>query len=580
MPNRPKQSFLHGAIILMVATVIVKLIGAVFKIPLTNLIGGEGMGYFTTAYGLFNPIYALSIAGLPVAVAKMVAENAALRRFKDIRRIMRISTALFFIMGIAGLSLIVFGSGLFVRAVGNPGAFWSVIAISPAIFFGCMTSAYRGYYQGLRNMYPTAVSQIVEAIIKLAGGLLGAYIMLLWGARQFESGGPVFGQAVATMEQAQAASLPYAAAGAIFGVTLSTLCGAAYLWISHKCRCDGITEAEVEASPQPRPAKQLRRRLIRLAIPVCLGAVAVNLTSMIDLVSVMNRLDTAIGQDSAAVLSMYQGLIPEGMSLGQIPNYLFGSYQALAITIFNLVPSLTTTLGVSALPAVATAWATRSEKELRRNVEAVIRMTCLVAIPAGLGLFALAGPILQMLFSARAAEAVIATPLLQMLGIAAIFVAVATPINSMLQAVGRPDLPVKLMVAGGIVKLGINFFLVAVPSININGAPIGTIICYLIIVVAGIICLCKITDVVPNLVGVFIKPLIAGGICAATGWASFGLLHMRLGNTLSVIGAIALACVVYLVSLFLIHAITKDDVIMLPKGEKIAKLLEKRGLIR
>ena len=134
MPNRPKQSFLHGAIILMVATVIVKLIGAVFKIPLTNLIGGEGMGYFTTAYGLFNPIYALSIAGLPVAVAKMVAENAALRRFKDIRRIMRISTALFFIMGIAGLSLIIFGSGLFVRAVGNPGAFWSVIAISPAIF--------------------------------------------------------------------------------------------------------------------------------------------------------------------------------------------------------------------------------------------------------------------------------------------------------------------------------------------------------------------------------------------------------------------------------------------------------------
>ena len=291
MPNRPKQSFLHGAIILMVATVIVKLIGAVFKIPLTNLIGGEGMGYFTTAYGLFNPIYALSIAGLPVAVAKMVAENAALRRFKDIRRIMRISTALFFIMGIAGLSLIVFGSGLFVRAVGNPGAFWSVIAISPAIFFGCMTSAYRGYYQGLRNMYPTAVSQIVEAIIKLAGGLLGAYLMLLWGARQFESGGSVFGQAVATMEQAQAASLPYAAAGAIFGVTLSTLGGAAYLWISHKCRGDGITEAEVEASPEPRPAKQLRRRLIRLAIPVCLGAVAVNLTSMIDLVSVMNRLD-------------------------------------------------------------------------------------------------------------------------------------------------------------------------------------------------------------------------------------------------------------------------------------------------
>ncbi|MBC8569807.1 putative polysaccharide biosynthesis protein [Zongyangia hominis] len=579
MPNRPKQSFLHGAIILMAATIIVKLIGAVFKIPLTNLIGGEGMGYFTTAYGLFNPIYALSIAGLPVAVAKMVAENAAIRRYKDIRRIMRISTALFLGTGLVGLTLMIFGSGLFVRAVGNPGAFWSVVAISPAIFFGCMTSAYRGYYQGLRNMYPTAASQIVEAVCKLTAGMLGAYLMMQWGLNQFKGGGKVFGQAAATLAEAQSVTLPYAAAGAIFGVTLSTFAGMFYLWLRHKRKGDGITPEELEAAPEPRPANQLRRRLIKLAIPVCLGAVVVNLTSMIDLASVMNRLDTAIARDSGALLAMYGHLIPAGMTLDQLPNFLFGSYQALSITIFNLVPALTTTFGVSALPAVATAWATRSMKDLQRNVEVVLRITCLVAIPAGLGLFALGGPILHLLFSARAAEAIIATPLLRTLGIAAIFVAVATPVNSMLQAVGRPDLPVKLMVVGGIVKLGINFFLVAIPSINIHGAPIGTVLCYLIIVLVGIVCLCRTTGVVPRVGSVFLKPLIAGGICATAGWASYGLFRMGLSGSMSTIASIAVAGVVYVLALFLIHAITKDDILMLPKGEKIAKLLEKRGLI-
>ena len=172
MSAKQKQNFLHGALILMSATVIVKIIGYFFKVPLKGIIGVSGFGYFNAAYGLFNTLYALSVAGMPIAVSRMVAQNMQQGRYRDVRKIKRLSTVSFLCTGLLGTLLMFAGAGPYVRFAENPNAFLAVFVMAPAIFFVCVSSSYRGYYEGLRNMYPTAWSQISEALVKLACGLL------------------------------------------------------------------------------------------------------------------------------------------------------------------------------------------------------------------------------------------------------------------------------------------------------------------------------------------------------------------------------------------------------------------------
>lgn len=579
MPKKQKQSFLHGAIILMAATLIVKVIGALFKMPLKGIIGVSGFGYFNTAYGLFNTLYALSTAGLPIAVAKMVAECAASGHYRDIRRIHRISTAVFLVTGSVGTLVMLLGAGPYVSFAKNPSAYLSVVVMSPAILFVCLTSSFRGYYEGLRNMYPTGISQVVEALVKLVCGLALAAFAINMGMGEYARLGTVFGTAADSEESARLLALAYGSAGAILGIVISTFAGTLYLWLYHKIKGDGITRSQLVAAPPATDKKVLLRRLILIAVPVCLGAVATNVTTLIDVTSVTNRLATALDRGYDVMMSMYAGMIPEAMPLTEIPNYLFGAYN-LSVTVFNLVPAITTTFGISALPAVTTAWVEGRRESLRKNIESVWRMTSLIAMPAGFGLIALAGPVLHFLFPGEPEAILIAAPILRVLGVAVIFVSLTLPTNSMLQAVGKLNVPVKMMLLGGAAKLILNFSLVAVPSINIRVAPYGTLLCYAIIFLVSAPILCRTAGVKIRAFQVFGKPLLGGVFCGAAAWAAYGLLARYLSEgRLTTLLAMAAGGAVYVVSLFLLRAIAKDDVLMLPKGEKIAKLLEKRGLI-
>ncbi len=575
---RKRQSFLQGALILMAATVAVKLVGALFKIPLSNALGGEGMGYFNTAYGLFAPIYALSVSGFPVAVSRMVAEQGERGRFRDIRRVLKVSFWLFLLTGLLGLAVMLVGARPFVALVGNAGALPAVLAIAPAVFFGCLMSAYRGYYNGLRNMTPTAVSQITEAVVKLGLGLGLGYAALYFAGREYGERGTVFGRAAGSALEAQSFSLQYAAAAAVLGITVSTAAGLVYLLLRHRIRGDGITKAELAASPAPMPGEKVLKALIAIAVPVCLGSLVTNLTSLIDLASIMNRLGEAIRRDGEMVFAMYEGLLPAGMGTGALPNYLYGA-QSLAVNVFNLVPSLAAALGVSALPSVTAAWTRGNRAEIGRSVESVLRITALLSFPAGIGLSVLAKPVLLLLYGSRPQEAMIAAPVLRLMGIAAILVSLSSTIGSMLQAVGRQRLPVYFMLIGAGVKLSLNFFLVAMPQVNIQGAPVGSLCCYSCMVVLGVIGLCRSTGVRLRVGSVFLRPGAAALLCGGGAYAAYGLLDGRCPLAVSVGGSIACGGVIYLVALVLLRGVEKSDLMMLPKGEKIAKLLAKHRLI-
>lgn len=561
--------------ILSIAALIVKMIGALFKIPLTNILGGDGMGYFSTAYDLYMPVYVISNAGLPVAIARIVAESVSQGRFRDVRRTLRIANIVFLITGTIGFCIMFFGAGFFVKTINNPGAYLAVMAMAPTVFFVCLTSAYKGYYEGLQNMYPTAVAQVVEVVVKLILGLGLSMMAYKLGMDEYSSSQTVLGVSFATAEDAKLRVLQIAAAGAILGVALGAFGSWFSVFIRHKKQGDRITEAELNAPQEDTPSRTIFKRIIKIAIPIALGSCVGQLTGVIDLWSVLNRLHFAVGSGFDVINDIYGSSIPDGKALDSIPNYLNGCYKGMAVTLYNLIPTFTVAFGVSALPAITMAWTERDGKALKENIEAVLRITMLLVLPAGIGMSVMSHGVLTLLFGGRPEEVEIAAPLLAILGIAVIFASACSPINSMLQAVGRADLPVKIMVWCAGFKLIFNYITVGMPSINIRGAALGTLICYVLIMTISLIFLFRITDLRINYMTVFIKPLISALMCAGSAYLVSWLVMPYSSENVATILGIAAGAMVYVASLVLLRAITEEDIKRLPQGEKLAAVYNK-----
>ena len=582
--SRKKQNFLQGALILSVATIIVKIIGAAYKIPLMNIIGGEGFGYYNTAYTIFTPLYTIATAGIPVAVAKMVSECMTLGRYRDVRRIFQISMNCFLVTGTVGSLIMLFGSKFLAGTIcDNPGAFIAVIMLSPAVFFLCMTSAYRGYYQGLRDMVPTAVSQVIEAVVKVLLGISLTLLVTNWGVKVYEQRGSFYGIDLGISTEgltAVSAVAPIAAAAAIGGVMLSTMVGMLYMMLHFRRAGDGISQADLYDAPEATSKRVLLKTLITISIPVCLATLSTNITNLIDLVSLISRLKYAITLDSETVLTMYEGLFPEGMTLDGIPNYLYGVYSGMPVTMFNLVPAIALTFGTAALPNVAAAWTSHNRHRIKYSIDTVLRLTTLVAVPAGFGLSVLAKEILTLLYPLRLTEVEIAAPLLKVMGLTVIFVCTSASCHSILQGIGKERLPLFFMLGGAAVKLLLNYILVAIPKFNIQAAPYGSLVCYSLIMLADIAAIDRCAQIRVNLYAVFIKPIFAGFFCAAAAKGGYLLADLILPSRIATVLAIGLAALVYVLVVLFTGTVTEKDFKMIPKGEKVAKFLEKIHLLR
>lgn len=588
MASKGKQSLLNGAIVLAVSTVIVHLIGMLYKIPLTALIGEVGRGYFNAAYDIYTPLYAVSMAGLPVAVSKLVSQNVALHRYRDAKMIFRVAFRLFVITGILGTGLLLLLSYPYSLLIHNPKSLLCILVIAPSILFCCLMSAYRGYYEGMSNMVPTAISQVIESIGKLVLGLLFAFLILKLGMTQFHAGGAVFGVQVATEVEALSAIYPFSAAGAICGVTLGTIMGYCFLFLRHRVVGDRISRAQLVNSPRPAGSISIAKTLVAVAIPIVLSSLILNITNLIDAVTIQNRLAYAIEKAPEVVRGMYeQSLIVSQTMDEDIAKYLYGVYGTV-LDFKNLVPTITMTLGVSAIPAMSAAWATQNQRKIKVSVESVLRVAMLISLPSGFGMAVLSTPILTLVYGKSLPSLVpIASGMLFVYGVFVFLMSVSSPITSMLQAIGRSDVPIKAMVAGAVVKMISNFILIGNPDINIKGAPIGSILCYVVIVGYELTILLRYTHLRVNFLSVFIKPFCCAALSAAAAWAVNGLLYhaaspamgMMGANALATIAAIIAAILVYFVFLLLLRGLSKDDILMLPKGEKIAKVLEKYRLI-
>ena len=540
MGNREKKStFFGGAAILAAGIAIVKLIGALYKIPLGNVLDDEGYGHFNNAYVIYNLLLMISTAGLPVALSKSISEASTLGRRNQVHRIFNVALVTFFILGTVSFLVMFALAQPLADLQGDGAAVQAVRAIAPACFFVCILSTFRGYAQGHANMVPTAVSQIIEALGKLVIGLALAWLLVKAGASSSD-----------------------AAAGAIFGVTCGAGICLVYLIVEHVMRRRGESGHPTDT---PETPGVILKRLLVIAVPITLCASVTPITSWLDTAQVQNILRDVMNAQPAQWYEA-QKLIDPKVVDPVVAAY--GAYQK-AITIYNLPSSFMVALTASVIPAISACRARRDYQGAGRIAESSMRVGMLLALPAGIGLTVLASPIMYLLYSDS--DHTIADPSMMILGIASIFVCVMLVCNSVLQASGFVNLPIFIMIAGCAAKLIVNNFMVR--QMGAVGAAVGTLVCYIIVAALELTLIKRVIPAAPSYGRVFVKPLFASLVMGVAVWAIHGLLEPLLGNSLATLGAIAVGVLVYAVLVVVLRAISREDLSLMPKGDKIAKIL-------
>ena len=523
-----KQNFLQGTALLAMATAIVKIIGAFYKIPLNAIIGEKGFGYFNTAYEIYNVLLMISTAGLPVAMSRMISQASSLKHYTQVRRIYSTARGIFLGLGITGTLLMTIFCRQLAAFQNQPDAWAAIGFLGPCVLLICIMSTFRGFFQGQSNMLPTSISQVIEAIVKLIVGIAAAWLLL-------KSTG----------------SVALAAGGAILGVTASCLVSSFYLF---GCFRKVYPSLPVTAE-EPRSFADTAKGLMIIAIPITLGSAGLQLLTMLETKIYMGRLLEFYTQGAADTM-----------------RGIYGMTQ----TIFNMPCAFITPITISIIPAITAQLTTCHELEAKATEESAIRITGLISMPCAFGLGLLAQPVTALLGGYTGDNLVLATKLMTILGFSIMFNAVVLVTTAIMQAHGHATRPVINMLIGGVLKLAAVFMLTGNPNIGIVGTPVGTLLCYLAISVLNIYSIRTLLDhppaILKNLVRTFLAALIMGIFVFA---AFTGLKTIGITSRLILCGApIAVGVLAYAIAAVKIKVVTREDCLLLPKGEKIAKLLK------
>ena len=556
MSDQPikKQTFLQGTAVLAMATVLVKLMGFLFKVPLNNIIGEDGFGYFNTAYDVYNVLLMISTTGLPVAMSRMISQAQTLGNHAQIKRIYRTSLYVFLTIGMVGsLGMLFFCRQLSVMVTTNENSWAAIAALAPCVLLICLVSAYRGFFQGQSNMTPTSVSQIFESVTRLVVGLgLAWLVMKLTGEAAVRAQGIV----LASGETAQDyGDITLAAGGAILGVTLGSLISVVYL--HHKFR-----QSNQILSLGGGTAKSTRstmNELLSIAVPITLGSAGLQIINLFDTMIYMRRLTGAL-QWTEKMADSAKGV------------YNFCQ------TVFALPCSFIPTITIAVIPAITASLTRKDLAEAKATSESSVRTMALIAMPCAAGLFVMAEPVIRLLCSTYTEDKIqLAATMLAILGLTVIFNSLVLLLNAIMQAHGDVVTPVVNMLIGGIIKIIVNYILVGQPNLNIVGAPIGTFICYISITALDLIAMKRHISARPAIFKNIIRPGLASAIMGAATFMVYRVLSNAISSwKLACLLSLAFAVVLYAVLVVFLRCLTYEDCMLLPKGEKIAKILRIR----
>lgn len=528
-----KESFIKSTVILSIAGLIVKVLGAIYRIPLTNLIGTEGIGYYQPAYNIYNLLLVVSLSGFPTAIAKLVSERRALNNYYGAYQVFKVSKWGLFVIGfVSSIFILIFARDI-VAFLGYPGSYYSMVALVPALFAVPLLSAYRGFFQGLQNMTPIAYSQIIEQFFRVAVGLYLAYAFVNTGLEE-------------------------AAAGATFGASAGSIASLILIFVLYNLtKKDVKKEIELSTSVLVESNLEIAKKLLYIAVPITIGASIAPLMGLMDSYLVSTRL-SVIGYSEIQIADLY------------------GELSGTAQTLINFPQVFSTAIAMALVPAITDAYTKKNKKKLNDTSNTGVRLSLIIGLPCSAGLYILATPIIALLYGSLGPEKhASAGALLQILAIGLLFLTLSQAFTAILQSVNKQFHPVKNLFVGLIVKTIFSYILISIPSLNVKGAAISTTIAYLVVAILNLIDVNRSAKIKVNLFKTALKPVFSTAIMSVVVYFSFKFTSPIVGPKLSTLLSVGFGGLLYVIFLFVTGAITQDDLDLIPKGEKLKRFVRK-----
>ena len=539
------QNLLIGAMVLLISNLLVKVIGAIYKIPLTNLLGTRGMAYFNAAYSFYVTIYLVSTAGIPVAISRMVATARAQGKYRESRRILKVALVLFSIVGFVATMIMILLAKFYATKIDIPDSYLSMYAIAPTLFFICISSTFRGYYQGKRNMTLSAIAQVIEALTKLVIGFAAVKMF------------------INTVELRTTSA--YAISGVTIGVVLSLAFSLFYHWQMKK-----YDDIPADDTAPLRSNRSILAELAMICVPIAVSSCITGLTRFVDTSLIVTSLgDIGVIRETA--------------------ESLYGAFSSIVISLLDMPPSLITPLAISLLPNLAEFYAGKDKVRAYATIDSSFRVGSLIAFPCTFGMAFVSEGIIRTLFREEFIDGTTLTnsqvcaPALSLVSVSIFFLAMIAITNSILQAWRREIFPIISAMCGIVAKCIAEYILLRIPGMGINGAALSTVVCHFTIILMNVIFVIKFTGYIPKIRKIFLKPLVAGILFGVGALVVYNVLeHITMGRIdgrsqalICLVPAVGVAAVIYVAALAVMKGFVREDIEMLPKGRKICSLLTK-----
>ena len=526
--DRPKfkaHSFVYGAFILGVCSFLAKLMGAVFRIPLTYILGAEGMGLYQMVFPLYALLLTISSGGLPSALSRIIAEKTAKGEHRTAQKVLATALISLTVFGAVCTVVIVLFHRLIAYGQGNVNAAISYLGIAPSIVFVAVISAFRGYFQGRQNMFPSALSQIIEQFVKMAAGLSLTYTLKGYG-------------------------LNYAVFGAVIGVTLSELAAMALIIFQYY-----HDKTRLKLEYPKREVRRYIKLIYAISIPMTISSIIMPVTQLID---------------SILVINILSGFYPVNVS-----TTLFGLFSGTVSSLVNMPVVLLLSISVALIPSIVSSRAKGHNLMVEKKSSLALKLTVLLALPCFVGLFIYAQPIINFLYGrglkiGEVNEPAVAAKLLSIYSVSVIFVSILSVSSSVLQSLGYNYVPVKNLGIGAIIKIVLNFVLLR--FVGIYGAAISSAVCYMVAMTLNLISLKKRVKIKYDIIGLVLKPVIASGLMGICAYYTYSLCNNFVDYRLSLIAAVILSVAVYFGLIAAMGVLNEEEMASIPLIKKLIKV--------
>ena len=531
--NTNNSKFLKGTMILTISSIIVKVIGSLNWIILSRVLGGEGIGLYQMGFPIYLMAITVSSAGVPVAISIITSEKLANKDYRGAKRVFNVSLRLLLISGLVFSSALLFGADFLINQhiIRDARAYYSIIALAPAVFFVTFLASFRGYLQGWQIMTPTATSEVVEQLVRVITMLVFADLFMPYG-------------------------LAYAAGGASMGAGAGAFCALLVLmWFYRrlKRRLHEEIEAQDDSIPQ-ESAGHIIKRLLKLALPVSLTSLMLPIGANLDLLIVPQRLEVA------------------GFDVRHATE-LFGYLTGMAVPLVNLATIFTAAMTISLVPSISESRTLERFDAIRDKIRLAFRVALIITFPCFMGLFFLAEKVAALIYNAPGAAGAIQT-----MSVGILFLGMHQISTGILQGLGKTAIPVINMILACLVKVGMSWWLTAIPLLGIKGASMATVADFAVAAIINMGFIYKYTGFTFSL-GSLLKPLLAAGVMGAVIYAVLGITE-QLGMW-CVLFAMVAAVPSYALALLAFGGLTKEDLENIPfVGRKILAVGQRLGFFK